>query len=78
MIVTADIAQGTGTVQFMSLEGGFFAIRGDDGVTYDPTNLASPFQRNGLRVRFEARIRRDLVGVHMVGPIVDLISIAEN
>ena len=75
VVVTAGVARGTGTVQFMNLEGGFFAIRGDDGVTYDPTNLPSAFQRNALRVRFEARIRPDLGGIHMVGPIVEVISI---
>ena len=77
-MVTDDIARGTGTVKFLSLEGGFFAIVGDDGVAYDPTNLPSGFQRDGLRVRFEARLRRDLVGIHMVGPIVEVISIAAN
>ena len=25
-----------GTVQYFNLEGGFWAVRGDDGVTYDP------------------------------------------
>jgi hypothetical protein len=76
VVVTGDMVRGTGRVQLMNLEGGFFAIRGDDGVTYDPTNLAGAFQRDGLRVRFEARIRRDIGGIHMVGPTVDVISIA--
>ena len=76
VVVTGDVARGTGMVRFYTFEGGFFAIRGDDGVTYDPTNLPSSFQRDGLRVRFEALIRRDLGGVHMAGPIVDVISIA--
>jgi hypothetical protein len=76
VVVSAGVARGTGTVQFMNLEGGFFAIRGDDAVTYDPTNLPPAFQRHALRVRFEARIRRDLGGIHMVGPIVEVISIA--
>ena len=29
----------TGVVHHFELEGGFYAIRGDDSVTYDPTNL---------------------------------------
>jgi hypothetical protein len=78
VVVTGDVARGTGTVQFLRVEEGFFAIRGDDGVTYDPTNLPTGFQRDGLRVRFEARIRHDLGGTHMVGPIVDVISITAN
>ena len=75
VVVTGDMVRGTGSVQLINIEGSFFAIRGDDGVAYDPTNLAAAFQRDRLRVRFEARIRRDLDGIHMVGPIVDVISI---
>lgn len=78
VVVIGDIARGTGTVQFFTFEGGFFAIRGDDGKVYDPTNLSSAFKRDQLRVRFEARILRDAGGTHMVGQIVDVISIAEN
>ena len=78
VVVRGDIARGTGSVRFLSFEGGFFAIRGDDGVTYDPTNLPSGFERDNLRVRFEARILRDRGGIHQVGPIVDVMSIAER
>ena len=34
----------TGVVRHFDLEGGFFAIRGDDGVTYDPSNLGEAFR----------------------------------
>ena len=49
----------TGVVRHFDLEGGFFAIRGDDGVTYDPLNLADGFKRDGLRVRFRATLRNE-------------------
>jgi len=62
----------TGQVRYYDLEGGFYAIRGDDGVTYDPTNLPEEFQRDGLRVEAQARRRDDLSGIHQVGPIVQL------
>ena len=66
----------TGTVRFFTLEGGFWAIAADDNVTYDPmTPLRAEFQRDGLRVRFEAKIRSDVGGTHMVGPIVEIIQI---
>ena len=66
----------TGTVHFFTLEGGFWAVRGDDGVTYDPmSGLSSAFQRENLRVSMVARVRTDMGGVHMVGPIVEVISI---
>jgi hypothetical protein len=65
-----------GTVQFYTLEGGFWAVKGDDGVTYDPKDgLPGKFQTENLRVTMVARIRSDLSGIHMVGPIVEIISI---
>jgi len=65
----------TGVVRHYQLEGGFYAIRGDDSVTYDPTNLPEALQQDGLRVEAEARRRDDLSGLHQVGPIVDLARI---
>jgi len=60
----------------MTFEGGFWAVRGDDNVTYDPMNgLPVAFQVEGLRVRLEAKLRQDVAGVHMAGPIVEIITI---
>ena len=65
----------TGTVRFFGFEGGFYGLRGDDSVTYDPTNLPKAFQVDGLRVQSRLNVRTDLGGVHMVGPIVDIVDI---
>lgn len=60
----------------MGLEGGFWAIRGDDNVTYDPIgSLAEEFRQEGLRVKLDARSRRDMGSIHMAGPLVEIISI---
>jgi hypothetical protein len=65
-----------GTVHYFNLEGGFWAVRGDDGVTYDPIAGLSPaFQRENLRVTVVARIRTEMGGIHMVGPLVEILSI---
>ena len=64
-----------GIVTHVALEGGFFAIRGDDGVTYDPTNLPPEFQKDGLKIEAEARRRDDIMGIHQVGPIVQLVRV---
>lgn len=65
-----------GTVRYVTLEGGFWAVRGDDGLTYDPMNgLAPQYQRENLRVTLVAKVRDDIGGVHMVGPIVEVLSI---
>lgn len=68
--------QVSGTVRYFTLEGGFWAVQGDDGVTYDPMNgLAPAFQRENLKVTLVARVRNDMAGIHMVGPIVEVLSI---
>jgi hypothetical protein len=65
-----------GTIHYFNLEGGLWAIRGDDGVVYDPLNgLAPAFQRENTRVTLVARVRHDMGGIHMVGPIVEVLSI---
>lgn len=70
-----EVISGTGTVTYLSLEGGFFGIIGDDGERYDPVNLDEEFQVDGLRVHFKARICESQVSVHMWGTIVEIIEI---
>ena len=65
----------TGIVHFYNLEGGFWAIKSDDGQIYEPTNLPSVSQKENLRVSVLARVRSDLVSVHMVGPIIEIVEI---
>ena|SRR5881394_3454734 len=62
----------TGKVQFYGIEGGFYAIRGDDEVTYDPTNLPTAFRKDGLAVEADARLLEGVGNSHMAGPIVEL------
>ena len=62
----------TGVVRHFEMEGGFYAIRGSDSVTYDPRNLPAEFQKDGLNVEADARKRDDVMGIHQVGVIVDL------
>lgn len=75
-VVPAGAIQINGSVRYITLEGGFWAVRGDDGVTYDPMNGLSPeYQRENLRVTLVAKVRNDMGGTHMVGPIVEVLSI---
>lgn len=68
----------TGTIRRSGLEGGFFAIQGDDGTTYDPRDLPADFRQDGLRVRAKLKLRNDMMGTHQVGPIVDVLEIQRN
>ncbi len=70
-----DILEGTGTVQYIELEGGFYGIVGDDGRQYDPVDLDDAFKEDGLRVHFRARAVEDMASIRMWGTIVNLVSI---
>jgi hypothetical protein len=70
-----DTIELQGTVVKKDLEGGFFAIDGDDGKTYEPINLPDVFRKNGIRVKTTVRIRKDVGSIHMVGNIVEILEI---
>lgn len=59
--------QGTGTVHYIDISGGFYGILSDTGRHYDPLNLAPGYQRDGLRVRFEGEEIQGLVTIRMWG-----------
>jgi hypothetical protein len=66
-----------GTIHYNPIEGGFYEIVSDaDGVHYDPTNLPDCYKEEGLRVQATLRVRKDLSGFHMAGPIVNVESIS--
>ena len=65
-----------GTIVYKSLEGGFFAIESDDGKTYDPINLPETFKRDGLKVKGNAKLRKDVGSIHMAGDIIEIVNIA--
>jgi hypothetical protein len=65
-----------GTVHYFDLEGGFWAIKGDDGKTYDPMGgVPADYQKDGLRVHLVAKVRPDVGSIHMAGVMVEIISI---
>jgi hypothetical protein len=68
------LIHGKGTVKYLSFEGGFYGIVGDDGEHYDPINMPQEFKVDGLRVRFTANIT-DYVDYHAWGYVVTLVSI---
>jgi hypothetical protein len=65
----------TGIIKYITLEGGFYGIIGDDGVNYDPINLPDNFRIDGLKVVLTAIKREDLCSFHMWGIIIEIISI---
>jgi|GEM_PF-2547452 len=66
----------SGTIVFRNLEGGFFVIEGDDGRIYDPVNLEDAFKRDGLKVKVVAKLKPDMGSIHMVGDIIEIVTIS--
>ncbi len=72
-----EVIEFTGTVSYVDLEGGFFAIVADDGKKYVPANLYEKFSQAGLRVKVKARIRKNVASIHMYGVPIDIVSIQD-
>jgi hypothetical protein len=71
-----DTIKITGTIVYKNLEGGFFVIKGNDGRIYDPINLPEPLKKDGLKVKVNAKLREDLGSIHMVGDIIEIVSVS--
>ncbi|MBA7603669.1 hypothetical protein ES703_10784 [subsurface metagenome] len=73
-IIQGDIVEATGIIKYVDLEGGFYGIIADDK-HYVPVNLSKEFEMDGLKVKFKAKIRKDLVSIHMWGILIELTHI---
>ena len=70
-----EIRNMTGVIVYNEIEGGFYGIITDDGKKYNPINLDDSFKKAGLRVRFDANVKKDMVGIHMWGQYVEILKI---
>lgn len=68
----------TGTIRYMDFEGGFYGIVADSGERYDPINLPAQYAKDGLRVRFQVKEKKGVVGIHMWGKIVEIVKIEKQ
>ena len=77
--IQKSMIEGTGTITYIDLEGGFYGIISDTSFfgfkSLDPINLPIEFQEDGLRVKFKARILWNQVSFHMWGLIVKILEI---
>lgn len=76
----SENVNGTGTLRWIELEGGFWGIESDDGRRFQPLgdsngDVCKALQEDGLRVHFAGRTRPDMGGIHMWGAYVDLTLI---
>ena len=54
----------TGTIRYVSLEGGYYNIFADNGKSYHPVNLPHEYRQHGLRIAFRAVLLSHTVGFH--------------
>ncbi len=66
---------GTGSIEFVNLEGGFYGIVADDDSKYLPLNLPAEFQNDGLRVSFELHVAKDTTTIQQWGIPVRIVRI---
>jgi hypothetical protein len=64
-----------GTVKYLQLEGGFFAIYADDGKKYTPTNLPKAYRIAGLVVEVEGQILTDMMSFQQHGDMLKVLDV---
>jgi len=67
----------TGQVYYGNMEGGFYGLIGDDGLKYQPTNLPRKFKKEGMSLKFDAKIKGGMVSAFQWGTIVELSNVSE-
>lgn len=65
----------TGQVVSSNIEGGFYGIIGDDGKKYQPTNLPRKLKKDGLAIKFDARLK-NVMSSFQWGTVVELSNVA--
>ena len=73
----SDIVSDVGTVRYVDLEGGFYGIVTERGERYLPMNLDEEFQKDGLDLRFRARVAEGVMTTQMWGQPVEIIEAME-
>jgi len=63
-----------GQVRYVDLEGGFYGIVSGSG-RYQPINLPAQFKVHKKDVTFKARLRPDVMTIHMWGKPIEIIDI---
>ena len=73
-----DLIEGTGTIQYIDLEGGFYGIVSDDGESYEVKDIPSEYLEDGLMVKFVAKKSETQASIYQWGIIIEIIEIEIN
>ncbi|MFT4939969.1 MAG: hypothetical protein ACI88A_003019 [Paraglaciecola sp.] len=73
--LSSSIIEFRGTVKYIPLEGGFYAIYADDGRKFMPRKLGEIHRRHGLVVKVSGKILKDVLTIQQHGQVLDIRSI---
>jgi hypothetical protein len=69
-----EVATYQGTIVKSDLEGGSWLLKGDNGVMYQLRGVDEQLLKDGQRVVIEGRIATQIVGIAMVGDVIQVSS----
>ncbi len=64
----------TGRIAFRDVETGVWVLEGDDGRTYQLAGGDRKIKKDGQRVEVEGKVDKDVMTIHMVGPVFNVAS----
>ena len=65
----------TGTIQYKTFEGGFYALDADNGEHYTPVKLDKAYLQHGLRVRVTGTILKDVMTITQYGSVLEVSDV---
>ncbi|MBE9076237.1 hypothetical protein IQ241_02815 [Romeria aff. gracilis LEGE 07310] len=63
-----------GTIQWMEMGSGTWAVVTDEGQTYELHGDTASLEKKGLKVQIEGAVRKDVMSMSMIGPILEVKS----
>jgi hypothetical protein len=64
----------TGTIEKINIGPGTWALKSDEGKTYELYQLPSELLQVGLKVTIDAQVRDDVMTMAMIGPVLEVYS----
>lgn len=64
----------TGTIERINIGTGTWALKSNEGKTYELYQLPSELLKNGLKVTIDAQVRDDVMTMAAIGPVLEVYS----
>ena len=64
----------TGTIERIPMGPGTWALKSEEGMTYELYEPPAPLLQAGLPVKVEGQVRDDIMTMAMIGPVLEVQS----